>query len=553
MREVIKYLGILFLLLLTYSSLLGGEFVYDGDVYILHNPVVSNSEVFWKYFSTFQLEQFSYILFRGMHSLWGYNPTYFHLMNLAIHFFNTILLIQVIRKLKLKHDFLLGALFALSPLCVFVAGWIFQVRSTIAVFFCLSSFLFYLKSKKSISFLILSLICFFLSLYAKGTALLFPLMLTGFAFVYQEKRKVKELAKLIPFYFVLGLFGWLYVRGMNEQIAIIDDFQGIGSFWQRLMLVGQNFWFYLGKIAFPFSLKFLYPKPDLNIADGLAWLPLGILLGAGGSYLLFNKSRVQQMVCLLFAIFFMALFPVLGFFDIGHMRYSFVGIHWAYFANIIFVIGLSAFLTHQRLVPSRWVEKFLMLIISVFVFFSFQESKRFMSMESFMLAAIEDNPQSYMGYYNLGVDHVRKKLYQDAIAAFEKTLELFQEHATVHLGLAEAYARVGLKDQAKESLKLSLERSETPERLMLHLGRVFIESRFFTEAVFLYESYHQERRGTWKSWTELGIAYAMTQDLEKSLKALQYAAALDPENEQVLTNLENTKKALELKRSAKQN
>ena len=93
-------------------------------------------------------------------------------------------------------------------------------------------------------------------------------------------------------------------------------------------------WFYLGKALAPLHLNFVYPQWTIGASDWRWWLPL--IAAVGLTIVLYRKRRSRWGRPLLFAwcFFGLALVPVMGFTDVGFMRYSLVADHYAYIALV---------------------------------------------------------------------------------------------------------------------------------------------------------------------------------------------------------------------------
>ena len=108
---------------LAYAPALCGGFVWDDLVLVKRNPL-----------ATGELTIFS-IWFQGDFPLstvalwlqwlaWGDQPTGYHVVNVALHALNVVLLWRVLLRLRLPGAWLGAALFAVHPVCVASVAWI---------------------------------------------------------------------------------------------------------------------------------------------------------------------------------------------------------------------------------------------------------------------------------------------------------------------------------------------------------------------------------------------------------------------------------------------
>ena len=102
---------------------------------------------------------------------------------------------------------------------------------------------------------------------------------------------------------------------------------------ERFAIAGRIIWFYLGKLAWPAALVFIYPRWQIDASSPLAFAPI---VGALAVVIfLWWRRHGEWRPVFAAAVFFGALlFPVLGFFSVYFFRYSFVGDHFQYLASM---------------------------------------------------------------------------------------------------------------------------------------------------------------------------------------------------------------------------
>ena len=103
-------------------------------------------------------------------------------------------------------------------------------------------------------------------------------------------------------------------------------------------------WFYLSKALAPIDLVFVYPQWEISTSHVRWWLPLvaAIIVSA----MLWKRrtspqKRWVRAIGFAWMFFCVALLPVLGFVDVGFMRFSLVADHYQHLA-IIAVTALAA-------------------------------------------------------------------------------------------------------------------------------------------------------------------------------------------------------------------
>jgi tetratricopeptide (TPR) repeat protein len=203
--------GLIALTFLAYWPVLRGEFVWDDLMVVAKNPLVTGefslSNIWFR--TDFPLTSVALWL---QWLLWGPHPAGYHIVNVALHALNAILVWLLLERLcgtqrelnrlnELKEGECLGqtlpphlthltyltsagwawfsaALFAVHPVGVASAGWISEQKNTLSLFFGLLAFVFYVKSvARSPWSYLLSLLAFVLALLAKTSTVVLPAVL----------------------------------------------------------------------------------------------------------------------------------------------------------------------------------------------------------------------------------------------------------------------------------------------------------------------------------------------------------------------------------------
>src|SRR5262249_45354011 len=141
-----------------------------------------------------------------------------------------------------------------------------------------------------------------------------------------------DIALLAP-WFALGL-------GLGIHTAVLETSHvgAVGAPFQwslseRCLIAGRALCFYVGKLAWPRPLIFLYPRWTIDVRSAAQWGFVALALAVPAVF--FILRRRWGMGPLVAAAFFAGtLLPALGFFNIYPMRYSFVADHFQYLASL---------------------------------------------------------------------------------------------------------------------------------------------------------------------------------------------------------------------------
>jgi protein O-mannosyl-transferase len=137
-------------ILLVYSRALNGAFIWDDDKYISLNPSMRSLHGLWQiWFEPFSAgHQYYPLSFTGFWvgwQLWGMHTVGYHLVNVFLHATASVLLWQILKRLKVPGALLGAALFALHPVNVMSVAWMNEMKNTLSCTFALASIWAYLR------------------------------------------------------------------------------------------------------------------------------------------------------------------------------------------------------------------------------------------------------------------------------------------------------------------------------------------------------------------------------------------------------------------------
>ena len=284
--SVMFFLSTLALLVIIYLPALHGAFVFDDEVFIRDNPMLQSPRALWHIWCDLGISDYWPIFYTTVLAelrLFGDVMVGYHLVNLVLHALNATLVVLIARRLSIFAPYLIGALFALHPVCVESVAWIMQVKTLLATSFFFLSLLFYLdfdryggKRRYGLAWWF-----FVASLLTKTHMVLHPLL----ALVLVAWRKGWGITRrdLIP---ALGLIPPALLLGVIavRQQRLFDTYRDtppLGSVLERLLHGAGAFWFYVGKVLCPRDLMLVYPYEKWDIGDPSAFLPLLGFLALG--------------------------------------------------------------------------------------------------------------------------------------------------------------------------------------------------------------------------------------------------------------------------------
>jgi protein O-mannosyl-transferase len=427
---ILRAAALLAAMIAVYWPSLAGSPLWD-DAAHLTRPEMQGLDGLWAIWTrvgaTQQYYPLTHSAFWLQHHTWGSWWPGYHLTSLVLHWASALLLVAVVQRLRVRGAWLAGALFALHPVMVESVAWMTELKNTLSGALFLAAALAYLREGPRRWPYAAALGLFAAALAAKSVTAVLPAALLVVAWWRHGRLGWRrDVAPLLPFFVVGAAAGALTTWVEHRYIGARGAEFALGAV-ERCLVAGRAFWFYLGKLAWPADLAFVYPR--WRIDAGAAW-QYGPPLAAGalivGLWLLRRRSRAPLALALYFAA---ALGPALGFVNVYPHRYSFVADHWAYLASIGPLVVLAAVLARLR---ARAVAGLCLALLAVL---TWRQAGHYTDAETLYRRTLEANPACWMARQNLGVLLYERGALVDAEAQLLAALEGHPAPAGVHSSL----------------------------------------------------------------------------------------------------------------------
>lgn len=485
--------------LVAYIPAMYAGYIWDDDVYVTGNPLLSAPNGLWRiWFTTDAPSQYFpmvYTTFRFEYALWGLEPFGYHLTNIILHVVNALLLWYLLSRLTVPGAWLAAAIFALHPVHTESVAWITQRKNVLSLLFYLCSALAYLQyaleswkktdKDNSEKFYILSLILFLCSLSSKTVTCTFPAALLVVLWWKRGTIRRKDLIDLSLF-FILGLVCGLYIilweRGHQGTGKI--DF-GLNLI-ERMLIASRALWFYLGKLIWPVGLAFNYPLWKINASNPFqySWLLACLIVGW---ILLRWRDKLGRGPIAAIVFFVVTLSPMLGFISLYTFIYTYVTDHYQYVASIgpITLIVAASYRLIDRL--DRWKKGTTMFaavsVLMTLGTLTWHQSHIYKDLETLWRDTIQKNPNSYLAQNNLGIVLAKQGKFDESISHFRKALPLKPYQHSVYKNLGMAFFRQGKFEEAIGEFNKSLKIKADYVEAHCELGHVLLQQDKLEEAV----------------------------------------------------------------------
>ena len=131
-------------------------------------------------------------------------------------------------------------------------------------------------------------------------------------------------------------------------------------------------------------------------------------------------------------------------------------------------------------------------------------------------------------YYNYGVEHIKKGGFDEAIAAWEKALELDLKMFNAYEKLGKAYYTQGKFDKAGQIYRKELELKPNDPMIYFSLGVVYRMNEQFEDAIKMQMRAISLNPDLAIAYNELGLTYCKQKKLDEAIAAHKKALELDP-------------------------
>src|SRR5437870_1571675 len=525
----------------AYRPAWNGGFLWDDDVYITHNELLTAPDglrrIWFSLDSPSQYFPLVYTTFRIEYALWGLDPTGYHWVNLLLHIGNALLVWLVLARLKVPGAWLAGAIFALHPVQVESVAWITERKNVLMGFFFLLTLLAWIafvdgRTKRPSLFYGLALIVYLLALSAKTTACTLPASLFLILWLQKKPISLKRTFQIVPFFGlgiamgVLAMWWERYHQGTSR--AVFTFLSPI----ERVLVASRAIWFYLGKLAWPSNLSFIYPRWDIARTHLLnyAWLLAGVILCVA---IYFLRRYVGRSVEVAAGFFVATLSPVLGFIMLYTFRYTFVADHYQYLACIGPIALASAGLVNlaDTFKNSRTLIFCVALcVVALLATLTWRQAAMYGNIETLWRTTLSRNPSCWMAHNNLGIVLFEKGRLDDAIAHYRTTLQMQPNFWDADYNLGSALLGKGEVDEAILYCDKAVAKQPNDPDAQVALANALLQKKRIDDAIVHYQKAVAIRPDYFLARYGLGHALLEKGQLDGAIEHFRAALLIRPGN-----------------------
>jgi tetratricopeptide (TPR) repeat protein len=547
--------------LAAYLPALNGKFVWDDDSWTstLFPRLQAVSGLWSMWCNPHALRQYYPLTgttFWLDYHLWGFNTLPYHIENVLLHSLAALLFWRLLRRLQVPGPWLAGFVFALHPLMVESAGWITERKNVLSLVLFLGALLAYGRhalfghagdmpvaaagnspwprwGAYASAFTL-----FLAALLAKTTACALPAVIL--LLCWWQRGHVRwrpDLLPTLPFFVAAAGLGLLISWWERHQVG------AAGPGWnftllERCLIAGRAFWFYAVKVLWPAQLCFVYPRWQPDTGSVRQWTyPLGALAALLALWL--ARGRVGRGPATAAFFFAGTLFPLLGFMNSYFMRYSFVCDHWAYLPSlglIALIAGLVARAAERLRAPAVF-HGFAVVILPVLAVLTWRQSGMYADAETLWRTTLARNPAAGLAHNGLGAILLERGELDEALAEFQKSLEVQTNNPEALNNMGAIYLRKGRLSETIYYLQKALELNPDYAASYDNLGFVTLQMGRVDEAIAYLRKALEICPDYANAHNNMGSALVQKGRFAEAVAHYETAQKLQPDKPHLLNNL----------------
>ena len=445
--------GFLALAFIAYQPVWRAGFIWDDDDHLTANPAMAAPRGLLQIWSSIPVSRYyplTLTSFWVQRRLWGLNPLPYHLVNVALHAINALLVFVLLRRLRVPGALVAALVWLLHPVNVESVAWVTELKNTQSGVFFFCACLCFLRcedgerhadakhqhasggvpsrARTGCAAYGVALACGAAAMLSKPSTVVLPLVLLLCVWWERGGWRRVDLMRIAPFFAMALGMSAVAIREQRWQISRSGPLDLEFGMVSRILIASRAVWFYAVKLFWPVPLAFVYPRWKLEMNSLLSWMPL-LGLVAVGIVLWVGRRRPWSRAAMFgLGYFVTALLPVLGFFDIFYFRYSFVADHFQYLAGV----GLTALATSAALgLTARWGKRGrdAGIVASCAVLLTLgaltrQQAKIYRDEETLWSDTLAKNDGCWMADHNLANFLLRQGDVTDAIAHWQHALQI---------------------------------------------------------------------------------------------------------------------------------
>ena len=479
----------------VFGQTLTHEFIdFDDNEYVYENPVVARGLTFQGIVWAFSRHAFNWHPLTWLSheldcQLYGLNPAGHHLTNVLLHTATVITLFLVLRQMTgaLWRSAFVAAVFAIHPLRAESVAWVAERKDVLSgLFFMLTigAYVRYARRPWSAARYGLVVLLFAMGLMCKPMLVTLPLVLLLLDYWPLQRVEPRKLSGLVleklP---LLALSAAACVATLLAQNSV-RQWAGLFSLPLRFANALVTCMVYVGQMIYPTGLAVFYSYPRNGLPPWEVALD-GMLL-ACLSAIAFWQRRKQPWLLVGWLWYMVMLLPVAGIIQVGWQAHA---DQYTYLPQIGIYVAVTWLVAEWRVRrlhhgPSLVALGGLMTgVLALLMVCGWKQTAYWHDSETLWTHALACTADNDMAHYHLGNVLYQEGLVDEAIAQYQKELEINPNYAYGHNNLGTALRRMGRVDEAIVHYQNALQIRPDDAQVQYNLGTALLQKGNIAEAI----------------------------------------------------------------------
>lgn len=547
----------------VYANTFQVPFYFDDDIFIINNPVIHSLSGFLGGGGFGSNPRYiSYLTFAINYAFGGLNVVGYHLVNLAIHIGNSLLVYFFVR-LLVRTPSLKGinsrglvfiplataVLFTIHPMQTQAVTYISQRMASLVTFFYLASVVSHLNwrlsreegapfsSGRVLFYWTVSLCTAVLAMKTKENAFTLPLALLLVEFCFFGIPGRQRLLEMLPVLLTIVIIPLTVLSPSQSGSSLLTEVNNAteaGALLSRSEYLFTQFGVicrYLGLLIIPIGQIFDYYtgyQAVFSLADPRAFIPgMFLLTLAGAAFVLLIKSgeTVNDGTSFPHREARLIGFAILWFFVTISVESSILPIADVYFEHRVYLPSVGFFLSIAALVALIWNRwpSLNKIMISVCIIVALLLSGATLARNQLWRDPItmwqdvkQKAPKNPRVWTNLGKEYSLRKMHREAIAEYKTSIELNPRSPSPYNNLGRTYLDLGMVAEALPYFRSSIEKDQEFPLAHHNLGVALMKLGDYSSAVGELQIAVQLRPTEYSFRIPLGGALLMQNRLDEA-------------------------------------
>jgi tetratricopeptide (TPR) repeat protein len=586
---VFVYSALILSTLLVFWQVRNFDFTgYDDNSYVYENQRVLNGltcdSIIWAFTTchTGYWHPLTWLSFMLDCQIFGAKPGLIHIVNVAFHIVNTILLFAIFNRMtgRIWPSAFVAALFALHPLHIESVAWIAERKDVLSTLFWLLTILAYIRyvDRPSTGRYVIAIILFALGLMSKPMLVTLPFVLLLLDYWplnricnRQSSIDIRQFLRLllekVPFFIIASVLGVITFLAQRSSGVMTS----IGSFplKDRIANAFLSYAKYTAKLFVPQKLAVFYPGDIIQPWQTMMSFSLLMMI----TILVIRFARSRRYLPVGWFWFVGTLVPVIGLIQVGGQAYAdrytyipyiglFMMIGWGLpdflskWSQRKFILGLAmimvlvtlGILAHQQV--GFWKNGITLFSRAVEVTQNNDVAHNELgnaylrvgrcqeAIEAYK-RAIKIKPDFAESHYNLGVTYLNIGNFQDALESCRQAIKIKPDYAEAYNGLGSACLHLGRYQDALESCKQAIDIKPDFAEAHYNLGVIYDKLGRWQDSIEAYKQVIKIKADFAVAYNNLGVAYLNIGSFQEALESCRQAINIKPDYVEAHNNFGN--------------